>query len=116
LLGILCGLGIFIPVIGMKLIWIPLAIYLVIQAYLNGILSIAWWFLLLYLVVVFVVVDFTPDILLRPHISGKHVHSGAMLLAYIFGIVVFGFLGLFLGPMILIIATNFIKIVLPELR
>jgi predicted PurR-regulated permease PerM len=116
LLGILCGLGIFIPVIGMKLIWIPLAIYLVIRAYLNGILSIAWWFLLLYLVVVFVVVDFTPDILLRPHISGKQVHSGAMLLVYIFGIVVFGFLGLFLGPMILIIATNFIKIVLPELR
>ncbi len=116
LLGILCGLGIFIPMIGMKLIWIPLAIYLSIQAYLNGILFTAWWFLLLFLVVVFVVVDFAPDIVLRPYISGKHVHGGAMLLAYIFGIVVFGFLGLFLGPMILIIATNFMKIVLPELR
>jgi len=115
LLGILCGLGIFIPMIGMKLIWIPLAIYLGIQAYLNGILSTAWWFLLLFLVIVFVVVDFAPDIVLRPYISGKHVHGGAMLLAYIFGIVVFGFLGLFLGPMILIIATNFMKIVLPEL-
>jgi predicted PurR-regulated permease PerM len=116
LLGILCGLGIFIPVIGEKLIWIPLAVYLVIQAYLNGILFMAWWFLLLFLVVVSVVVDFTPDIFLRPYISRKHVHVGAMLLAYIFGIAVFGFLGLFLAPTILIIATNFMKIVLPELR
>jgi len=116
LLGILCGLGIFIPMIGMKLIWVPLAIYLAIQAYLNGILFTDWWFILLFLVVVFVVVDFAPDIALRPYISGKHVHGGAMLLAYIFGIVVFGFVGLFLGPMILIIATNFMKIVLPELR
>ena len=116
LLAILCGLGIFIPFIGMKLIWVPLAIYLVIQAYLNGILFTAWWFLLLFLVVVGVAVDFTPDTVLRPYISGKHIHVGALLLAYIFGIVVFGFLGLFLAPMILIIATNFMKIVLPELR
>ncbi len=87
-----------------------------IQAYLNGILFTDWWFILLFLVVVFVVVDFAPDIALRPYISGKHVHAGAMLFAYIFGIAVFGFVGLFLGPMILIIATNFMKIVLPELR
>nr|QNO53459.1 hypothetical protein HCHKDHBN_00030 [Methanosarcinales archaeon ANME-1 ERB6] len=76
----------------------------------------AWWFLLLFLVVVGVAVDFTPDTVLRPYISGKHIHVGALLLACIFGIVVFGFLGLFLAPMILIIATNFMKIVLPELR
>ena len=116
LMAILCGLGIFIPMIGMKLIWIPLAIYLGIQAYLNGILSTDWWFILLFIVVVFVVVDFAPDIALRPYISGKHVHAGAMLFAYIFGIAVFGFVGLFLGPMILITAANFMKIVLPELR
>jgi hypothetical protein len=88
----------------------------VIHAYLNGILFTDWWFILLFLVVVFVVVDFAPDFALRPYISGKHVHAGAMLFAYIFGIAVFGFVGLFLGPMILIIATNFMKIVLPELR
>lgn len=116
LLGILCGLGIFIPMVGVKLIWIPLTIYLVIQAYLNGILLSAWWFILLFLVVVNVVVDFAPDVVLRPYISGKHVHGGAMLFAYIFGIAVFGFMGLFMGPMILILAAHFIKIILPELR
>ena len=116
LLGILCGIGIFIPLIGEKLVWIPLAIYLGVQAYLNGILSTAWWFLLLFLVVVLVVVDSVPEYALRPYITRKHIHVGALLLAYIFGVSVFGFLGLFLGPMILIIATSFIKIVLPELR
>jgi len=115
LLAILFGLGIFIPFIGPKLIWIPLAIYLVIQAYLNGILFTDWWFLLLFVVVVGVVVDFIPDTVLRPFISRKHTHGGLMLFAYIFGIAVFGFVGLFLGPMILITATQFLKIVQPEL-
>lgn len=115
LLAILCGLGIFIPFIGMKLIWIPLAIFLVIQAYLNGILFTDWWFLLLFIVVVSVVVDFIPDTVLRPFISRKQIHGGAMLFAYLFGIAVFGFVGLFLGPIILITATQFLKIVRPEL-
>jgi predicted PurR-regulated permease PerM len=114
-LAILCGLGIFIPLIGMKVIWIPLAIYLVIQAYLNGILFTNWWFLLLFLIAVSVVVDFVPDTILRPYISRKQIHAGAMLFAYIFGIAAFGFVGLFLGPMILILATQFMKIVQPAL-
>jgi len=115
LLAILCGLGIFIPFIGMKLIYIPLAIFLVVQAYLNGILFTDWWFLLVFIVVVSVVVDFIPDTVLRPFISRKQIPGGAMLFAYIFGIVVFGFVGLFLGPIILITATQFLKIVQPEL-
>jgi predicted PurR-regulated permease PerM len=115
LLAILCGLFIFIPLIGMKLVYIPLAIFLAIKAYLNGILFTDWWFLVLFIVVVSVVVDFIPDTILRPLISRKNLHSGAMLLAYIFGIAVFGFVGLFLGPIILITATQFLKIVQPEL-
>lgn len=115
LLAILCGLCIFIPLIGMKLVYIPLTVYLVVQAYLNGILFTDWWFLLLFIVVVGVLVDFIPDTILRPFISRKNLHSGAMLFAYIFGIAVFGFVGLFLGPIILITATQFLKIIQPEL-
>ncbi len=116
LFGILCGIGIFIPIVGVKLIWVPLTFYLVIQSYLNGILATSWWFILLFIVVMFLVVDSVPEYALRPYISKKYVHVGALLLAYIFGVCIFGFLGLFLGPMILIIATSFMKIVLPELR
>jgi predicted PurR-regulated permease PerM len=115
LLAILCGLCIFIPFIGMKLIWIPLAIFLAIQAYLNGILFTDWWFILVFIIVVSVVVDFIPDTVLRPFISRKQIPGGAMLFAYLFGIAVFGFVGLFLGPIILITATQFLKIVQPEL-
>ncbi|KAF5412132.1 MAG: hypothetical protein C5S38_08630 [Candidatus Methanophagaceae archaeon] len=116
LLAVLCGIGIFIPLVGMKLIWIPLWIYLVIQAYLNGILFTDGWYLLLFLIVVGVAADFTPDTILRPYISGKHIHVGALLFVYIFGIAVFGFVGLFLGPIILVVATRFVEIVLPELN
>ena len=116
LLGILLGLGIFIPILGEKLIWIPLTIYLLIQAYLNEILSTAWWFIVLYFITVSLVVDTMPEFVLRPCITRKQIHVGALLLAYIFGISVFGFLGLFLGPMILIFATSFAKIVLPNYK
>lgn len=116
LFGVLCGIGIFIPVVGVKLIWMPLNIYLGIRAYINGILPTSWWFVLLFFVIMFVLVDSVPEYALRPYISKKHVHVGALLLAYIFGVSIFGFLGLFLGPMILIIATSFMNIVLPDLR
>ncbi|HDS44735.1 MAG TPA: AI-2E family transporter [Methanomicrobia archaeon] len=115
LLAILCSICTFIPLIGMKLVYIPLAGYLVMQAYINGILFTHWWFLLLFILVVSVVVDFIPDTILRPFISRKSLHSGTLLLAYIFGIAVFGFVGLFLGPIILITATQFLKIVQPAL-
>jgi len=116
LLGILCGIAIFIPGIGIKIVWVPMALYLVIQAYVNNILFTGWWFLLVFLVAVFFLVDLSPDLILRPYISAKKVHTGVMLLAYLFGYIVFGFMGLFLGPIIVVLVTNFMSIILPEIR
>jgi len=116
LLGILCGIAIFIPGIGIKIVWVPMALYLVIQAYVNNVLFTGWWFILVFLISVFFLVDLSPDIVLRPYISAKRVHPGVMLIAYLFGYIVFGFMGLFLGPIIVILVTNFMNIILPEIR
>jgi predicted PurR-regulated permease PerM len=60
-----------------------------------------------FLAVAVVVVDTIPDIVLRPYFSGKTTHVGLLMLAYIFGPVVFGFHGLFLAPIILVLALTF---------
>ncbi|GAB7010556.1 AI-2E family transporter [Halorubrum trueperi] len=106
LAGALTGVASLIPVIGMKIVYVPLAAVTTIQPILGDDLA-----LLVYvagfLVVVAVVVDTIPDIVLRPYFSGKTTHVGLLMLAYIFGPVVFGFHGLFLAPIVLVLALTF---------
>ena len=106
LAGALTGIASLIPVIGMKIVYVPLAAATSVPTILNNDLA-----LLVYvagfLVVVAVVVDTIPDIVLRPYFSGKTTHVGLLMLAYIFGPVVFGFHGLFLAPIILVLALTF---------
>ena len=112
-LGILCGVANLIPGIGMKLVWVPLSIYFMFQAYTSGILFDAWWNILLSVFIIVIFVDWIPDLLVRPYISGRDTHTGLILFSYVFGPWVFGFAGLLLGPMIVVIAINIFKI-LPE--
>ncbi|ODS42603.1 MAG: hypothetical protein MSIBF_04665 [Candidatus Altiarchaeales archaeon IMC4] len=114
-LGVLCGMANLIPGIGMKLIWVPLAAHFVFKAYLLGVLFGIWWVILLSIAIVVVFVDWIPDLLLRPYIAGRGIHTGLILLSYIFGPLVFGFVGLLLGPMIMVVAINLGRI-LPEIR
>lgn len=116
LLGLLCGLAVFVPAVGVAIIWVPLLIYLIIQAYLNNILVSALWFLFVFASSAFLLVGVTPDMFLRPMISAKTIHPGIMLLTYIFGYSAFGFMGLFLGPIIVVTAINLSKIILPKTR
>jgi len=112
LLGALAGIGSLIPVVGIKLVYIPLTIGLAVNAWITGvpeaILSVAVLF-----VVSAVIVDFIPDFFIRAHISGENTHTGLLMLAYIVGPTVFGFYGLFLAPILLVATINAVTILLP---
>ncbi|MFC6754070.1 AI-2E family transporter [Halorubrum tibetense] len=114
LAGALTGIASLIPVIGMKIVYLPLAAATATPAVMGGDLD-----LLVYvggfLLVAVVVVDTIPDIVLRPYFSGKTTHVGLLMLAYIFGPVVFGFHGLFLAPIVLVLALTFADTALPRL-
>ncbi|AOW79866.1 Htr-like protein [Halodesulfurarchaeum formicicum] len=112
LLGLLTGIASLIPVIGMKLIYVPVAIYLLVTT--AGMPAVLW-FTIAFVVVSFVVVDVIPDLVLRPYVSGRNLHLGMVMLAYIFGPLLFGWYGLFLGPMLLVLLVHFVALVLPEL-
>lgn len=112
LLGLLTGVASLIPVVGMKLVYVPITGYLVYSGLpeLDNL-----WFVAVFFAVSFVVVDSIPDFLLRPYVSGRNLHIGMVMFAYIFGPLLFGWYGIFLGPIVLVLAYNFASVVLPEL-
>jgi predicted PurR-regulated permease PerM len=114
LVGLLCGVASLIPIVGMKLIYVPVGLVLLGRSFLLG-SSQAWAFAVGFFVLAFVVVDTIPDLVLRPYVSGRGLHVGMVMFAYIFGPLLFGWYGLFLGPLLLVVIVHFFKIVLPEL-
>lgn len=112
LLGALAGIGSLIPVVGIKLVYIPLTIGLAVNAWLTGVPEAILPVVALF-VVSAVIVDFIPDFFIRAQISGENTHTGLLMLAYIVGPTVFGFYGLFLAPILLVATINAVAILLP---
>lgn len=131
LIGLLAGAASLIPIIGMKIVYVPTALYLAVDIGLNGG---EWWFVALFVGVAFVVVDTIPDLVVRPYVSGggslslglfggneptpdrnsnPGLHTGTLMFAYILGPFLFGWYGLFLAPMILVLVAHFARYVLP---
>lgn len=113
LFGLLTGVGSLIPVIGIKIVWVPLALILLADALITD--PSALWFVVLFAVVSIVVVDTLPDQVLRPYVSGRSLHVGAVMLAYTIGPLLFGWYGVFLGPLLLIVVVECARHVVPAL-
>ncbi|MFP4175131.1 MAG: AI-2E family transporter, partial [Halobacteriales archaeon] len=101
LAGALTGVASLIPVVGMKVVYVPLAGFVAVNAFLAGDTSLLPY-VAGFLVATGVAVDFIPDIVLRPYLSGERTHVGLLMLAYIFGPTLFGFYGLFFAPIVLV--------------
>ena len=114
LAGALTGIASLIPVVGMKIIYFPLAGFAAVPIVLDGTLELLAY-IVGFLVLAVVIVDTIPDLVLRPYLSGKRTHVGLLMLAYIFGPVVFGFYGLFFAPIVLVLGLTFADTALPRL-
>ncbi|MFB6220001.1 MAG: AI-2E family transporter [Halolamina sp.] len=114
LAGTLTGIASLVPVVGMKIVYLPLTVIAALPILLGGDPS-----LLVYIVgflfVAVVVVDTIPDLVLRPLLSGENTHVGLLMLAYTLGPVVLGFYGLFFAPIVLVIGLTFAETALPRL-
>ncbi len=113
LLGLLTGAASLIPVIGMKLVWVPIALVLLVDSLVTDPTTV--WFPAVFAVVSTVVVDYIPDQLLRPYVSGRTLHVGAVMIAYVVGPLLFGWYGIFLGPLVLVVIYEFARVVVPWL-
>ena len=113
LVGLLVGVASLVPFVGIKLVTWPRGGYLLLRSLLLDPNTV--WFPVLFFLLSFVVVDYIPDQLLRPYVSGRTLHVGAVMLAYLFGPILFGWYGIFLGPFLLVLLFEFGRIVLPWL-
>ena len=114
LAGALTGVASLVPVVGMKVVYVPLAAFAALPNLLGSNPS-ALVYVGGFLVVAVVVVDTIPDLLLRPLLSGKTTHVGLLILAYTLGPVILGFYGLFFAPIVLVVALTFADTALPRL-
>jgi len=112
LTGLLAGAASLIPVVGMKLVYVPVVGYLGFRAAVAGT---GFSFVFLVFAVSFVVVDSVPDLVLRPYVSGRNLHVGLVMIAYVIGPLLFGWYGLFLGPLLLVVVYHFARLILPVL-
>ncbi len=113
LLGILTGVGSLIPVLGVKIVYFPLTAVLFAEAFLVG--SIAFWVPVVFFLIALVIVDTIPDFVIRSYISSRGIHFGLVLLSYTLGALVFGWYGLFLGPIVVVMLLHFGRTVFPQL-
>ena len=113
LLALLTGVATFVPLVVGKIVYVPATAYLGWLAYQDG--AGLFWAPLSFLVVAFVFLDLLPQAVLRPIISGRSLHTGLVLFAYVLGAAYFGWYGLFLGPLLVVLAVQFLNVVVPEL-
>lgn len=113
LLALLTGLATFVPLVVGKLVYVPATAYLVWAAVRAG--GDLLWAPAVLLVVSFVMLDVLPQTVLRPILSGRSLHTGIVLFAYVLGVAFFGWYGLFLGPLVAVLVVQFLKLVFPEL-
>ncbi|QCJ46302.1 AI-2E family transporter [Haloprofundus sp. MHR1] len=113
LLALLTGLATLVPIVVGKLVYIPLVLALLVRAFqASGNLVV---YPLGLLVVSFLLLDILPQTVLRPYISGRKIHTGLVMFSYIMGTMLFGWYGLFLGPLVLVLSLQLIRIAFAEL-
>lgn len=108
--GFVMVLFALIPYFGTAIVWLPAALNLIFSGYLqsNSSLTTRGIFLIAYGVVVIS----TIDNILKPKLIGTkaNVHPILVLIGVLGGLNLFGFVGLFLGPMMLALLMTFIDI------
>jgi predicted PurR-regulated permease PerM len=112
-LGLVVGIASLVPVVGIKLVTWPVGAYLIGRALWLD--PEAVWFPLVFFLTSFVIVDYIPDQLLRPYVSGRTLHVGAVMLAYTVGPLLFGWYGIFLAPLLFVVTFEFARIIFPWL-
>jgi len=99
-----------LPVLGSGVVWAPMAVYLAVVGVATDTTGTFWAGIIV--AIYGLVVISNVDNLLRPLLAGKkgHVPPLVMYLGIFGGLFVFGFMGIFIGPIILALFITLIKI------
>ena len=112
-LAVLTGVASLVPIVVGKLVYVPVVGYLTFVAMQQP--NVGYVFPAAVLVVSVIFLDLLPQMVIQPYITGRKIHVGLLMFAYIFGPMLFGWYGFFLLPMIVMVVIETVRFVLAEL-
>ncbi|WP_458188355.1 AI-2E family transporter [Haladaptatus sp. NG-WS-4] len=105
ILALMTGLATFVPIVVGKLVYVPITAFLGVQALRTS--PRLLWFPAVFFVVSLVLLDLLPQMVVRPMVSGRTTHTGLVMFSYVLGGLLFGWYGIFLGPLVLVLVVQF---------
>ena len=112
-LAVLTGVASLVPIVVGKLVYVPVVGYLTLLTMRDP--NVGLVFPAVVLVVCVLALDILPQMAIQPYITGRKIHVGLLMLAYIFGPMLFGWYGFFFLPMIVMVVVETVRYVLSEL-
>ncbi|WP_254763711.1 AI-2E family transporter [Natrinema marinum] len=113
LFAVVTGLFTLVPLVGRSIVYVAIAGTLAVQA--ATVDPRLLWFPLAFLAVMIVAFDNLVRTYIRPFLSGRLLHTGLVMFAYLFGPPLFGWSGIFLGPFLMVFIVTFVRMILPVL-
>lgn len=111
--AVLTGIATFVPLIGRSIVYLVVVTYLSLLALRTD--PGRLWFPIAFSIVMAGGLDSLIRYVVRPYLAGRAVHTGLTLFAYLLGAAAFGWYGVFLGPLVLIVGVEFVRTVFPTL-
>ena len=111
-LALLTGVASLVPLVVGKLVYVPVGAYLL---WTTSQGDVSFVYPVGFLVFSFLFLDLLPQTFVQPYLAGQSIHVGLTLFAYILGTTLFGWYGLFLGPLLMVMMVQFVRIVFTEL-
>ena len=113
LFAVLTGFFTLVPLVGRSIVYVSIAGILAAQA--ATVDPRLLWFPIAFLAVMIVAFDNLVRTYIRPYLSGRLLHTGLVMFAYLFGPPLFGWSGIFLGPFLMVFIVTFVRLILPAL-
>lgn len=113
LLAVITGIFTLIPLLGRSIVYAFIVALLAVQA--LAVDATLLWVPVAFFALMVLVFDNVIRTYVRPYLSGKAYHMAFVMFAYLLGPALFGWYGIFLGPLVMVVSVEFITGILPRL-
>jgi predicted PurR-regulated permease PerM len=114
LLAVVTGIFTLVPLVGRSVVYLAIAAFLAAGALQRDPASL--WYPLVFFLFMTLAFDNVVRTYIRPYLSGKLFHLSLVMFAYLLGPLLFGWYGVFLGPLVMVVVVQFLQVVVPQLR
>jgi predicted PurR-regulated permease PerM len=114
LLAVITGIFTLVPLVGRSIVYIAIAAFLALGAIQRNPNDL--WYPLVFFLFMTLAFDNVVRTYIRPYLSGKMFPLSLVMFAYLLGPILFGWYGVFLGPLLMVVIVQFFQVAVPRLR